>query len=75
MRVLSNQLGERIVHDTNRQLLSAHRTGFSFTIGQEVSVRLDELDTITGGLAFSLAAFSPPSTGKPHRRFGKKNRR
>ena len=75
MRVLSNQLGERIDHDTNRQLLSAHRTGFSFTIGQEVSVRLDEIDTITGGLAFSLAAFSPPSTGKPHRRFGKKNRR
>ena len=75
MRVLSNQLEERIDHDSNRQVLSAPRTGFSFTIGQEVSVRLDEADTVTGGLAFSLSAFDPPDTTKSYRRSRKRYHR
>ena len=73
MRVLSSQLEERINHDANRQLLSAPRTGFSFTIGQGVSVRLDEADTITGGLAFSLSAFDPPTSTRSYRRFRRKH--
>ena len=60
MRVLSHQLEERVFHDTGRLLLTARRNGVSFGIGHRVSVRLDEADTITGGLTFSLAAFDPP---------------
>ena len=75
MRILSNQLEERIDHDADRQLLTARRSRLSFSVGRPVSVRLDEADTITGGLTFSLAAFDPPNIANARDRFSKRHRR
>ena len=75
MRVLSAQLEERIDHDADRQLLKARKSDLSFSVGQPVSVRLDEADTITGGLTFSLAAFDPPNIVDSRNRFNKRRRR
>ena len=75
MRVLSAQLEERIDHDADRQLLKARKSDLAFSVGQPVSVRLDEADTITGGLTFSLAAFDPPNIVDSRNRFNKRRRR
>ncbi|HHZ68077.1 MAG TPA: hypothetical protein EYN52_09265 [Alphaproteobacteria bacterium] len=74
-RLISNQLEERIDHDADRQLLTARRSRLSFSVGRPVSVRLDEADTITGGLTFSLADFDPPNIANARDRFSKRHRR
>ena len=71
MRVLSNQLGERVSYDADKQVLTARRARTSFSLSQTISVRLDEANMITGQLSFSLAAFPSPGfdgTARPPKR-------
>ena len=75
MRVISNQLGERVSYDADKQVFTARRARLSFTLSQTISVRLDEANLVTGQLSFSLAAFPSPGFDSMARPSKRRNRR
>lgn len=48
------------IHDEVRHCLRGRRTGRTYTLGDAVTVKLGEADTVTGSLLFSLVEESPP---------------
>jgi len=63
--------GDYYDHDEARHRLTGRRTRRSFTLGDEVPVRLVEADTVTGSLRFELiddSAHRPVKTHPPRSR-------
>ncbi|HZL58528.1 MAG TPA: ribonuclease R [Stellaceae bacterium] len=62
-------------HDEERHRLRGRRTGKTYTLGDQLAVRLAEANTVTGSLLFSLAEEKPRVlTGPTERRPGKRRR-
>ena len=62
-------------HDEERHRLRGRRTGKTYTLGDQLAVRLAEANTVTGSLLFSLAEEKPRVlTGRTERRPGKRRR-
>ncbi len=55
---------ERFRLDEAHHTLTGERTRTRFALGDEVSVRLEEANPLTGGIVFSLAALPPPPRGR-----------
>ena len=60
IRLLGQQLKERVHYGSRSQTLVARRAGVNFRLGDRISVRLETADKITGGLSFTLSDFDSP---------------
>ncbi len=47
------------IHDESRHCLRGRRTGRVYTLGDSVTARLSEADTVTGSLQFTLVGDGP----------------
>ena len=62
IRILGQQLGERVRYDSFTQILTAKRARMNFKLGDEISVRIEDANTITSALTFSLSELEKPRT-------------
>ena len=63
------------IHDETRHCLRGRRTGRIYTMGDAVTARLSEADTVTGSLQFALTGDADrPSGGKTPQRSGRRRR-
>jgi ribonuclease R len=53
------------IHDESRHCLRGRRTGRVYTLGDSVTARLSEADTVTGSLQFTLVGDGPGSGRAP----------
>jgi ribonuclease R len=66
--------GDYYDHDEARHRLVGRRTHRSFTLGDEVEIRLAEADTVTGSLRFELLEAEPPRPVRSRPMFQSKDR-
>jgi ribonuclease R len=66
--------GDYYDHDEARHRLVGRRTHRSFTLGDEVEIRLAEADTVTGSLRFELLEAEPPRAVRSRQMFQSKDR-
>jgi ribonuclease R len=66
--------GDYYDHDEARHRLVGRRTRRSFTLGDEVEIRLAEADTVTGSLRFELLEAEPPRPAHGRQMFQPKDR-
>lgn len=59
--------GDYYDHDERRHRIVGRRTRRSFTLGDEIQVRLAEADTVTGSLRFELNENAPPAHSRRRR--------
>ena len=62
IRILGQQLGERVRYDSFTQILTAKRARMNFKLGDEISVRIEDANKITSALTFSLSELEKPRT-------------
>jgi ribonuclease R len=63
------------IHDETRHCLRGRRTGRVYTMGDAVTARLSEADTVTGSLQFALTGDADrPGGGKTPQRSGRRRR-
>ena len=62
IRILGQQLGERVRYDSFKQILTAKRARMNFKLGDEISVRIEDANKITSALTFSLSELEKPRT-------------
>jgi len=62
IRILGQQLGERVRYDSFTQILTAKRARMNFKLGDEISVRIEDANKITSALTLSLSELEKPRT-------------